>query len=243
MLRIAICDDMPEFLKEANSLVTAWKKDHDIAVIELFSDGDSLIEAHIQNPFHIILLDIVMPLINGIDTAAQIRKNDKSVKLVFLTSSPEFAVESYSVHANGYLLKPIEKSKLYACLNELYTSINDNSKYILIKNTPTVHRIDLNSIEYAEAQGKHVIFFLSDNSQIKSSEPFYIYDNMLTANDGFFKCHRSYIVNIYRISKYTPKEITMRSGCRIPISRNSHKAFETAYFELTFGKAGEVYDD
>ena len=84
MLRIAICDDMPDFLEQAKSLVSVWKKCADDVNIELFSDGDSLVDVHFKNPFDIILLDIVMPLMNGIDTAAQIRNNDKSVKIVFL---------------------------------------------------------------------------------------------------------------------------------------------------------------
>ena len=231
---------MADFLARADSLVSAWKKDSEDVIVELFSDGDSLIDAHIKNPFDIILLDIVMPLMNGIDTAAQIRKNDKSVTLVFLTSSPEFAIESYSVHANGYLLKPIDKEKLYACLDEMYTDIREDTKHILIKDANSIHRIELRSIEYAEAQGKHVVFTLSNGERIKSSEPFYAYADKLTLQDGFLKCHRSYIVNIFRISKYTPKEITMRSGYRIPISRTAHKDFEAAYFELTFGKVGDI---
>lgn len=234
MLRIAVCDDMADFLEQAKSLVSLWKKDSDDVVIELFDDGESLIDAHFKNPFDIILLDIVMPLINGIDTAAQIRKNDRSVKIVFLTSSPEFAIESYSVHANGYLLKPFDADKLYSCLDDLYESIADNTKYILIKDAAFVHRVELRNIEYVEAQGKHVIFFLSNKTRIKSSEPFYFYDDKLTIKDGFFKCHRSYRVNIYRISQYTPKEITTRSGCHIPISRTAQKDFEAAYFELMF---------
>lgn len=239
MLRIAICDDMPVFLAQAKSLISEWKTGSDDVNIELFSDGDSLVDVHFRNPFDVILLDIVMPLINGIDTAAQIRNNDKSVKIVFLTSSPEFAIESYSVHANGYLLKPIDKAKLYKCLDELYEDISDNIKFVMIKDSPSAHRIELRSIEYVEAQGKHVIFAMRDGSCIKSSEPFYLYSEKLTVNDGFFKCHRSYIVNVFRINKYTPKEITMRSGYRIPISRTAHKDFEAAYFELTFGKVGD----
>ncbi len=240
MLRIAICDDMPDFLAQAKSLVSAWNKSSDDVNIELFGDGDSLVDVHFKNPFDIILLDIVMPLMNGIDTAAQIRNNDKSVKIVFLTSSPEFAIESYSVHANGYLLKPIDKDKLYKCLDELYEAISDNIKYVMVKDSSFAHRIELRSIEYVEAQGKHVIFAMSDGSCIKSSEPFYLYREKLTMNDGFFKCHRSYIVNVFRINKYTPKEITMRSGYRIPISRTAHKDFDAVYFELTFGKVGDI---
>ena len=81
---------------------------------------------------------------------------------------------------------------------------------------------------------------MNDGSHILSSDPLYAYEDMLTARDGFYKCHRSYIVNVFRISKYTSKEITMRSGCRIPISRNVHKEFESTYFEITFGKAGDI---
>lgn len=240
LLRIAICDDMAEFLASASDLVSAWKKNREDVIVELFSDGDSLIDAHIKNPFDIILLDIVMPLMNGIDTAAQIRKSDKSAKLVFLTSSAEYAIESYSVHANGYLLKPIDKDKFFACLDELYADISEHTKYLLIKDVTSVQHIELRNIEYIEAQGKHVFFMLSDGEQIKSSEPFYAYTDKLAPQDGFLKCHRSYIVNIFHISKYTPKEITMRSGCRIPISRTAHKDFEAAYFELIFGKVGNI---
>ena len=159
---------------------------------------------------------------------------------MFLTSSPEYAIESYSVCANNYLLKPLDRERLHACLDDLYTDITDDFRYMLVKDAPAVHRIPLRGIEYVEAQGKHVIFSMSDGTRILSSDPLYAYEDKLTVRDGFYKCHRSYIVNVFRISKYTPKEITMRSGCRIPISRNAHKEFETAYFEMTFGKAGDI---
>ena len=66
------------------------------------------------------------------------------------------------------------------------------------------------------------------------------YEEILGEKDGFFKCHRSYIINLFHIDSYTQKEIKMHSGARIPISRNSHKDFEAAYFNLYFRRAGEV---
>ena len=69
-------------------------------------------------PFHIILLDILMPLLNGMDTARELRQYDKTVKIIFLTSSPEFALESYDVKAYSYLLKPVTYEKLEETLNE-----------------------------------------------------------------------------------------------------------------------------
>ncbi|MBR2503403.1 MAG: LytTR family transcriptional regulator DNA-binding domain-containing protein, partial [Oscillospiraceae bacterium] len=108
-----------------------------------------------------------------------------------------------------------------------------------VKGFYAVHRIPLDSIEYAEAQNKQIVFTLQDGTEIKTGEPLHILENKLLAEYGFFRCHRSYIVNINHISTYTNKEITMSSGCRIPISRSCQKNFESAYFQFIFGSAGE----
>lgn len=240
MLRIAVCDDMSEFLKSVDGLVSSWRCDGGAVTVSLFDNGYSLIEEHAKLPFDIILLDVVMPLIGGIETAAEIRRSDRSVKLVFLTSSPEFAVESYSVKASNYLLKPIDPEKLYACLDELYYDINEHSGSMVVRDASAAHKIRFSDIEYVEAQGKQVAFFMRDGTLIRASEPFYSYERLLLSEHGFLKCHRSYVVNVSSVETYTPKEITVRSGTRIPISRNAQKTFETAYFEIMFGKAGEI---
>lgn len=240
MLRIAICDDMPEFLQKTSDLICRWQNRPEFFTVETFSDGDSLIAAHAGKPFDILFLDVVMPLLNGIETAREIRQTDRSVKIVFLTSSAEFAVESYTVKADNYLLKPVSPEALYRCLDELQSDIRENSRYIIAKSATSVHRIPFPDIEHIEAQNKQVLFFLANGSTVSSTEPLYSLENKLLLSDGFFKCHRSYIVNFQRIATYTPKEIRMRSGCRIPISRSCQKEFELAYFEYLFGKAGDI---
>ena len=239
MLRIAICDDNNQFVQQASDFVDLWPSKPDNTVCSIFNNGDDLLNAHHNLPFDIILLDIVMPLANGIEVAREIRQTDKNVKIVFLTSSPEFAVESYTVKANNYLLKPIDADSLYCCLDEFVQLLSFNMQTITVKGIHSVQKIPLKSIEYLEAQNKHILFTLIDNSVIQTTEPLHIHENKLTLADGFFKCHRSYIVNINCISTYTSKEITMQSGCRIPISRSCQKEFEAAYFAVIFGKAGE----
>lgn len=239
-MRIAICDDSPEFLSQAKELLTKWHHQPDLPVTETFEDGDALIQAHIAAPFDIILLDVVMPLLNGIEAAREIRQNDKSVKIVFLTSSPEFAVDSYSVKASNYLLKPLTAEKLYGCLDELAEELRQNARSITVKGPNAFHRVEIARIEYIEAQNKRVLFSLSDGKTISSTEPLYTYEGKLLLADGFFKCSRSYIVNLNQIDTYTPKEVQMRSGCRIPISRSCHREFEAAYFSVLFGKAGDL---
>ena len=239
MLKLAICDDMREFSNHIHHIIEQWENKPEQMTVDIFEDGDSLMKAHANHPFDIIFLDVIMPLLNGIETAREIRKSDTSVKIIFLTTSSEFAVESYTVKANNYLLKPVEPERLFRCLDECFEDISKESRYISIRSVSAVHRVDLRNIEYLEAHGKQVVFSLSNGDTITATEPFYSYENKLLYQDGFFKCHRSYIVNIYKIDTYTTKELKMQSGYRIPISRSIQKDFEAAYFDLLFGKAGD----
>ena len=240
MFKIAICDDMPEFSQQLKKLILNWEDRPEDLVIDAFSDGDSLISAHARLPYDILFLDVVMPLLNGIEAAGEIRQQDKSVRIVFLTASAEFAVDSYRVKASNYLLKPVDPVLLYRCLDELSEEIRLKAKAIPIRSRHGIHRVELNRIEYVEASNKDVIFALSDGQIILSPDPLYTFEDHLLVSDGFFKCSRSYIVNIHRIDTYTAKEIRMRSGCRIPIARSHQKEFEATYFSLLFGKAGDL---
>lgn len=243
MLRLAVCDDMPQFLVETVEMLQKWNNKPGDLVTELFTDGDSLIESHSVNPYDIILLDVVMPLINGIDTAAEIRKADKQVKIVFLTTSKEFAIDAFSVHASNYLLKPIDENKMFKCLDELVSDIKEKAKTINIKGTSIMHHVAVRDIEYLEAQGKKVILALSDGKIIESINPLYHFEDLLLG-DGFYKCHRSYMVNMYRIASFTPgnnSEVRMNSGARIPIAGSCKSDFEKSYFEIFFEDSrGEV---
>ena len=240
MLRIAVCDDTQSFLFETQELARQWPNRPAGMSVALYCDADELIEAHKENPFDIILLDVVMPLLNGIQAAAEIRRKDKNVKIVFLSVTPEYAVDSYTVKADNYLLKPVDKQKLFACLDELQADLEAVSKAITVKSPAAVHRIKLQEIEYLESQGKLVLFSLSGGRSLYGMDPLYAYEKDLTLSDGFFKCHRSYLVNLHKIRTFTHKEITMNSGSPIPISRSCQKEFETAYFSTLFGKAGDL---
>lgn len=240
MLRIAICDDMPDFLRSAKQCVLQWPNMPDALIIDVFDNADALIAAHSVTPFHIILLDVVMPLLGGMEAAGEIRQHDKSVKIVFLTSSPEFAVDSYRVKANDYLLKPLESEELYRCLDDLLDDIRRNTKRVLVRDRHAVHQVELQNIDFIESDNKCIHFYLANGMTLTTSEPLYSYEDKLLLADGFFKCSRSYIVNIHRIYSFTSKEIRMRSGYRIPISRSCQKEFEAAYFATLFGRVGEL---
>ena len=119
MIRVAVCDDSPEFLQRAVNMVERWSEQSGTpAEIYRFDNGDALLAKNAVTHMDIIFLDIIMPLQNGIDTAKELRQSDNAVKIIFLTSSPEFALDSYEVKAQGYLLKPVTYEKVKETLDE-----------------------------------------------------------------------------------------------------------------------------
>lgn len=236
MIRLAVCDDEMQCLESTKRMTEQWSAACGIpAQIDCFDNGDSLIESIRSLKTNVIFLDIMMPLLNGMDTAREIRELDKTVKIIFLTSSSEFALESYSVKASGYILKPVEYKQLSEILDDCVVALKEEPKNLLLKSAYGYHKIYLRDIEYIEAQNKNVAFFLNAGQPLIITEPLYSFANKLLAQDGFFKCHRSYIVSIPNVHSFNSGEITMKSGLRIPIARGAGKAFQDAYFSFMFG--------
>ena len=119
--RIAICDDEILFTRELSSLLTHWAKKNDFSLtLYPYSNGDDLLTALRTIPVDLIFLDIIMPLLNGIDTAKEIRSMGLTVPVIFLTSSREFALDSYDVKAFHYLLKPVNTLKLFSVMDDFF---------------------------------------------------------------------------------------------------------------------------
>jgi len=235
MLRIAVCDDNLKYLDEVKALIKKWSDVRNKTVeISVFDNGDSLIERQANYPSDIIFLDIMMPLLSGMDTAKEIRTTDKDVKIVFLTSSPEFAIESYDVKASGYLLKPAKQEKIYKMLDECSDILMNEPESTIIKTSFGYHKIFFNKIEYIEAQNRKVVFLLKDGTAVEALDTFSNYAEIFTPEKGFFKCHRSYIVSIADVDTFNSTEITTKSGIRIPIARGLGKDFKETYFTYMF---------
>ncbi len=237
MIRLAICDDEVQCLDSTRRMIEQWSERCSIPVqIGCFDNGDALLQSIRRTRTDIVFLDIMMSLLNGMDTAREIREIDKAVKIVFLTSSPEFALESYSVKANGYILKPFSDKQLSEVLNDCTAALEEKSEHLLLKSTDGYHKIHLHEIEYIEAQNKNVIFFLRSGRSLTSTEHLRVFENKLLTKDGFFKCHRSYIISMSQVNSFSQSEIKMKSGGCVPIARGSGKAFQNAYFSFMFNE-------
>ena len=235
MIKIAVCDDSPDFLQRAVDMVERWSQQCGIPTeIYPFDNGDALLSKNAVTHMDIIFLDIIMPLQNGIDTAKELRQSDNAVKIIFLTSSPEFALESYEVKAQGYLLKPVNYEKIKETLDECSHSFETEAENIVLKTAFGYQKLYFHDIEYLEAQNKRVVFYLRTGKTVEAAEPLHSLEERHSINDGFFKCHRSFLVYIPNVDHFSMTEIITKTGRSIPIARGYGKAFKDAYFAVVF---------
>lgn len=235
MLRVGLCDDDKGYMEELTDMVRQWAKENKLK-IELFScdNGDKLLAQSAASHMDIVILDIVMPLLNGMDTARELRAQDTAVKLIFLTSSPEFALESYEVRAQDYLLKPVSYDRLRETLDACCQMLCAEPKNMVLKTSFGFQKLYFGDVEYAEAQNKRVVFHLRTGREVDTPEPLHSLEDKLVSEDGFFKCHRSYLVYLPNVDHFNSTEIIMRSGRCVPIARGYAKAFQEAYFAQMF---------
>ncbi len=239
-MRIAICDDDKVFIDAAKTQIDKWLSLSAISSqILIFNNGGDLITENRRKPIDIIFLDIVMPILNGIDTAKKIREFDDKAKIIFLTSAKEFAIASYKVEASDYLLKPVDYDELSKALYKVTKELQKTQRSIVIHIADGFKKLYLNEIEYAEAAHKGTTISLISGVILKSVDPLYCFEQQLSIEAGFFKCHRSYIVNLLNIDTFIKGEVITKTGYRVPISRKAQKDFKEAYISFCFLSAKE----
>lgn len=233
-MKIAICDDEIDFGQELRTLLTRWAVNNGLSLtLYQYMNGDDLLTALQTTSVDLIFLDIIMPLLNGIDTARELRNAGITVPIIFLTYSREFALESYEVKALNYLLKPINNHRLFSVMDEFLNDFEASAETFTAHTADGFCKITLNDVDYLEAQNKQVLVCLSNGTTLKIRELFAKCEGVFTPEKGFFKCHRSYIVNLSHIKQFTRTMVTTGISS-VPISRNNYSAFKDAYFSYMF---------
>lgn len=236
MLKIAICDDDEKARNTMDTMIQEYEsKKNDEINCFCFSNASEILDNKIQ--FDIYLLDILMPGLNGIDLASTLRKNGEKAEIIFLTSSPEFALESYSVQALNYLLKPIDKKLLFASLDRAFDALlQQRNNDIVIRSEGRLLSISLNDIEFVEARLDKVFFCMSSGQAHETTSSLSSFENRLLSDPRFVKPHRAYLVNMSKIKELNGHDIRV-SDCYplIPIARGHFSEVKESYLSyMTF---------
>ena len=233
-MRIAICDDEKEICGQLKRLVLRQRADCEVF---LFDSGRKLLEA--RQRFHIILMDIQMEGMSGIETAKALRMKDENAVLIFVTALKEYVFDAFDVSAFHYLLKPVSEDKFRrvfesAC-RQAQKREEEDGEQIFFRTRMRSFTLQKRDILYVESRGRKV-----DIHTVRECVTVYATMNGLAEQLGenFYRCHRGYLVNLGYVAEYEPDRILLRGGETVFMARDKYAEFIRVY--MGFLKKGGV---
>lgn len=223
MISIAVCDnELLERLKISAKIRTIMEELQVSCSIEQFSSGKELLI--FLERFDLIFLDILMDEMDGMETARRCRELGFDKTLIFLSSSRKYVFDAYDVGAFHYLVKPAEDEKLKTVLKravkkEQFTS-ND---YIVISRERQKRKLFLDAVRYFEIKGRQIDIH-EENGIFTYYEQIGNLEKQLNGK-GFFRCHKSYLLNLKHVDGYSRQEAILDNGERIIIAKRRYEEF------------------
>lgn len=221
-MRLAMCDDEKKFLDELKGLIAKSYPDIEKLCISEFDSGEQFLSQFKANQFDVIILDIEMKKLTGLQVAEKIRETDKFVIIAFLTSHQEFATSGYEVNAFRYLLKGQPEHMYIKQLRSIFNEYHQTHMTFPVQTSNNVFNISVSDILYFEIFKRTVVLHTTTDKYQFNGKLSEIEEDERLVN--FIKPHKSYYVNLAYIDNIEPSEIIMKNGDKIPLSRNSKQS-------------------
>lgn len=226
-MKIAICDDDWHMQQTLRLLIDEIYQDLDM-LVDGFTSGEALLAAvqKQSQPYQLILLDIEMRGIDGLETARRVRALLPDCYIIFITSHDEFALTGYEVQAFRYLVKPVQPEKLTEAISAVRAELADQLT-LHVEDGPVEALVRARDIFYVEAQDKRVRLVTAretfcDRRGIDEVAA-------LLAQEDFYRVHRSYLINLRYVAFMDGTTVQLVNGDQVPISRLRKKAFKNAF--------------
>lgn len=237
MIRLAFCDDEISVLNEIRIFLDQYRVEcnQEMEYIVFQSSLELLAEIERGTRFDILFLDVFMPGENGMDAAKEIRNYDSNVKIIFLTSSSEFAVQSYAVGAYFYQLKPIWRESFFRLMDSVISDCEkEKTNSLILRCKSGITRVELRNLEYCEVIHRTLFIHLTSGKVLESIGSLDELSRQLNPYGGFLRAHRSYLVNLEYVKHLSYHAITMSCLTEIPIPRGKYHEIKDAFLEYAF---------
>lgn len=246
MIRLALCDDETQWLEKSKALLLKYADLHPEYNIQLscFTSGVDVVKSVMMNGnFDIYILDVVMPRLTGIDTGIRLREYDQMGKIIYLTSSPDFGIDSYIAGAFYYLLKPAEEAKLFEVLDRAAADITRRKeRSIKVKTADDISLVHLDDIVYVELVRKSLSFHLINGAEI----------NSLSQRDAFSQCVAPLLVdkrfaltgtsmclNLFFVKSVGKDSVLLKSGETLYLSKKACMSLRADWLDYWFEEGGD----
>lgn len=235
-LNIAVCDDDSGLSENVVKAVKTWADLHQTDLhqtdehrchvnFSCYSSAEEFLFHYSERKkFDILLLDIEMKKINGVELARTVRRENKEVQIIFITGYMEYIADGYEVEALHYLLKPLDTEKLYSVLNRAVEKLRHNEQAVFITCGDESVRIPLYQIRFVEVQRNYITVHADTDYSVKKT----LGEFEKELNESFFRVGRSFIVNLKYIRKITKVDIYLSDGMTIPLPRGVYDSLNRA---------------
>lgn len=231
MYKIGICEDDNVELELLEKVIKGYLDQGNYEYhIDSYTNPVVFQEAFHEGKYDLIFLDIYLGRRTGMEVARFIRKKDLEVMIVFNTTSDEFAVESYEVKAKGYMLKPLNASKVVDMLNECIKNANKSTSNLIIKVNGKQISIPTMKIEYIESNGHHVHIY-TELGTYTIRDTLNSIEERLDEN-LFVRTKQSFLVNMAFIKEINANQITLHSGTVVAIKHANIKKVKSKYMRF-----------
>jgi DNA-binding LytR/AlgR family response regulator len=241
MLDIALCDDDPKQLDLIAFYTSEFMQSnqHEFKIYT-FNHPDNLLSTCENKRFHLYVLDIVMPLVNGIEVGRTIRKHDHEAQIIYTTAEPSFALQSFVANPVNFLIKPIAKQQYFDTLS-LATSrldIHKESTFV-VKTQEGMRVLRLSEVICCEYTRHTAIYTLVDAKTVTTRTikgTFTQHVAPLLEDRRFLRPHASYVLNMDNVESFTRNRFILRSGCTIPIVVKQYREVRDIYLNYLMSK-------
>ena len=241
-MKIAFCDDDAACREEIDGLLSIYagaRPDHNISYTA-FAYTDDILDASAKvGGFDLYVLDIVMQNdITGIELGVKLRQAGYDGKIVYLTSSAEYAIDSFKVKPFHYIMKPVEKDAFFAILDEAYEIIShESSQKFMVKTKENSLLVSHDSILYAELVKRAVVFNLVGGKTVESTTLRTTFSEAvaeLTADSRFIICGSGMLVNLHHVTSVGSDSLVFRNGRKVHLSKKICREVRGVWNEFWF---------
>jgi len=228
MINIAICDDESVMAAYLAGVIRRWADARGVSArLSGYDSAESFLFAYEDDKdIDIILLDIQMKGMDGMELARRLRGDSETAQIIFVTAYPGYARDGYDVSALHYLVKPLDESKLFSVLDKALANLGKPAETFFIKTGGEKARIPLADILYAESFG-HMTEIATLNGKFTARISAGELES--AAGASFFRCHRSYLINLRHVRRVGKTELALCDGTVIPVSRRLYHALNVAF--------------
>lgn len=233
-MRIAICDDEQVQRLQLRTLIEHFMKEHQLPFhLSEYETADQFFLSYdVTQPFDIVVLDIQMQGMNGMELAKRLRASNEGMAILFVTGVTDYIYDSFDVNAVNYLLKPYDKERFFSCMEKAVAQCHKVEELLILQVEKELVKVKESSLLYIESDG-HYVRIVTSTQAYRIKKTMTQLEQELRGNH-FYRLGRSYLINLLAIDRITPKEIILMDQTSIWIPKGKHKEVSQAFMEYHF---------